>query len=78
MDQETYVKKFMLWTGVALAVLMFILHLIFFKMTEVNMLEEVSKRVFMSIGILAAYEAFAAFVFGPFFYRFFYERKHKK
>lgn len=78
MDQVTYVKKFMLWTGIAAAVIMLIYHLCTFKVIEANVFEEVTKRLVMSIGILVGYELFAAWIFGPFCYHFGYERRKKK
>lgn len=77
MDQKTYVKKFMLWTGIALAAIMLIVNLCTFKVVEANAFEEVAKRVVMCLGILGGYELFAAWIIGPMFYHFGYERKKK-
>ena len=77
MDQKTYVKKFMLWTGIAAAVIMLIFHIVTFKVVEATVFEEIAKRVFMCLGLLGGYELFAAFIFGPMFYHFGYERKKK-
>lgn len=77
MDQKTYVKKFMLWTGIAAAVIMLIVSLCTFKVIEANAFEEIAKRVVMCLGILGGYELFAMWIFGPMFYHFGYERKKK-
>lgn len=77
MDEKTYVKKFMLWTGIAAAVIMLIVNLCTFKVVEANAFEEITKRVFICLGLLGGYELFAAWIIGPFFYHFGYERKKK-
>jgi DMSO/TMAO reductase YedYZ heme-binding membrane subunit len=77
MNKETYVKKFMIITAVIIAVVMAILHVIFFKQVEETVFLEIAKRVFMSIGILGVWELFAAFCFGPLAYHFGPERRKK-
>ena len=77
MDQKTYVKKFMLWTGIAAAVIMLIVNLCTFKVVEATAFEEVAKRVVMCLALLGGYELFAGVIFGPLFYHFGYERKKK-
>lgn len=78
MDQKTYVKKIMLWTGIAAAVIMLIVNLCTFKVVEANAFEEIAKRVVMCLGILGGYELFAAFIFGPLCYHHIYEKRHRK
>ena len=78
MNKSTYVKKWMLWSAIILAVIMFILHAIFFKVVEANVLEEVSKRVLMSIGIIVVFELFAGVIFAPLCYHHIYEKRHRK
>ena len=77
MDKKTYIAKFMLWTGIVAAVIMFIYHIVTFKVVEANTFEEIAKRVLMCLGILGGYELFAMWIFGPMFYHFGYERKKK-
>lgn len=78
MEQKAYVKKWMLWSAIILAVVMFILHAVFFKVVEANVFEEVAKRLLMSGVILVVFELFAAVVFAPFCYHAFYEKRKKK
>lgn len=78
MDQKTYIKRFMIRVAIAYVVLATVYHIIFFKLVEANMLEEISKRVFMSLLILIGVEMFSAWVFGPLHYHFGYERRKKK
>lgn len=75
MDQKTYLKKFMLWTGVLLAVLMILINLFTFKVVEATPIEEIAKRFVVCLAILAGYELFAAFLFGPLSYHLWYERR---
>ena len=77
MDQKTYIKRFMIRAAIAYVILAAVYHIVFFKMVEANMLEEVSKRVFMSLLILIGFEAFCAWIFGPLHYHFGYERRKK-
>ncbi len=74
MDQKTYVKKFMLWTGIAAAVVMLIVNLCTFKVVEANAFEEIAKRVVMCLALLGGYELFAAWIFGPLFYHIKYDK----
>ena len=74
MDKKTYVKKFMLWTGIAAAVVMLIVNLCTFKVIEANAFEEITKRVVMCLALLGGYELFAGVIFGPLFYHIKYDK----
>lgn len=78
MDKKTYILRFMLRVAIAFIIGATLYHVLFFKMVEANMIEEVSKRVFVSLAILLGIELFSAFIFGPLHYHFGYERRKKK
>ncbi len=67
MDQRTFCKKFMLWTAIIVAVVMLILGLIFGKVIEANIWEEIGKWVVMTLVIIGILEVFA-YTLSQFFY----------
>lgn len=59
MDIRTYCKKFMIWTAVAVAIILLVLGLCFGKVIEANIYEEVGKWIFMGLLIICSCEALA-------------------
>lgn len=67
MDVRTFCKRFMLWTAVAVAVVMLILGLCFGKVIEENLFQEIAKWVMMTGVIIVIVEVFA-YTLSQFFY----------
>lgn len=67
MDIRTFCKRFMLWTAVAVAVVMLILGLCFGKVIEANIWEEIGKWVVMTLFIIIGMEVFA-YTLSQYFY----------
>lgn len=67
MDIKTFCKRFMLWTAIAVAVVMLILGLIFGKVIEANIWEEIGKWIVMTLFIIVIFEVFA-YTLSQFFY----------
>ena len=81
MDIKTFCKKFMMWTAIAVAVIMLILGLCFGKVIEETLFGEIAKWFVMTIVIIGIFEVFA-YTLSQFFYHMFYdedtgERKKK-
>jgi len=72
MDIKTFCKRFMLWTAVAVAVVMLIIGLCFGKVIEANIWEEIGKWVVMTLVIIGILEVFA-YTLSQFFYHMFYD-----
>ena len=62
----------MLWTAVAVAVVMLIIGLCFGKVIEANIWEEIGKWVVMTLVIIGILEVFA-YTLSQFFYHMFYD-----
>lgn len=67
MDIKTFCKRFMLWTAIIVAVVMLILGLIFGKVIEANIWEEIGKWIVMTLFIIGIFEVFA-YTLSQFFY----------
>lgn len=67
MDIKTFCKRFMLWTAIIVAVVMLILGLIFGKVIEANIWEEIGKWIVMTLFIIVILEVFA-YTLSQFFY----------
>ncbi len=67
MDIKIFCKRFMLWTAVAVAVVMLILGLIFGKVIEANIWEEIGKWIVMTLFLVVIFEVFA-YTLSQFFY----------
>ena len=67
MDIKTFCKRFMLWTAVAVAVVMLICGLCFGKVIEENLFAEIAKWVVMTLFVIGIFEVFA-YVLSQFFY----------
>lgn len=67
MDERTFIKRFALWTAVAVAAVILILGLLFGKVIEGSLFAEIAKWVVMTIGIIGIFMVFA-YTLGQFFY----------
>ena len=67
MDEKTFMKRFFLWTAVAVAAVMLILGLCFGKVVEANIWEEIGKWVVMTLGLICIFWVFA-YTIGQFVY----------
>lgn len=67
MDIKTFCKRFMLWTAIITAVVMLFLGLLFGKVVEANIWEEIGKWVAMTLVIIGILEVFA-YTLSQFFY----------
>lgn len=67
MDIRTFCKKFMIWTAVAVAIVMLVIGLCFGKIVEANIWEEIGKWIVMTLVIIAIFEVFA-YTLSQFFY----------
>ena len=59
MDEKTFMKRFFLWTAVAVAAVMLILGLCFGRVVEESLFAEIAKWVLMSAGIIGIFWVFA-------------------
>lgn len=64
----------MLWTAVAVAVVMLIIGLCFGKVVEANLAEEVGKWIVMAIVLIGILEVFA-YILAPFVWHMLYDGK---
>ena len=67
MDIKTFCKRFMIWTAVAVAAIMLICGLLFGKIVETNIWEEIGKWIVMTLFIIGIFEVFA-YTLSQFFY----------
>ena len=67
MNLKTFCKRFMLWTAVGVAVVMLICGLLFGKVIEENLFQEIAKWVVMTLFIIVIFEVFA-YTLSQFFY----------
>lgn len=74
MDKKKFCKHFMLWTAIIAVVVFLIFHLVFFKVVEATVFEEVAKRVVVSAGVIGILEVFS-YVLAPFVWHMLYDGK---
>ena len=74
MDKLVFCKRFMLWTAIIVAVIIAILGLLFGRVVEDTLAEEIGKWIVMGIFIIGIFEVFA-YVLAPFFYHMIYDKK---
>lgn len=67
MDIKTFCKRFMLWTAIITAVVMLICGLIWGRVIEENLFQEVAKWVVMTLVLIGIMEVFA-YTLSQFFY----------
>ena len=74
MDIRTFCKRFALWTAIIVVVVIATLGLLFGKVVEETLAEEIGKWVVMGIFIVGGIEVFA-YILAPFFYHMIYDKK---
>ena len=74
MDKKTFAKRIMLWTAIVVAVVMLILGLLFGKVIEANIWEEIGKWIVVSLGLICIFEVFA-YILAPFIWHCIYDKK---
>ena len=67
MDIKTFCKRFMLWTAIITAVVVLVCGLIWGKVIEENLFQEIAKWVVMTLVIIGIMEVFA-YTLSQFFY----------
>lgn len=77
MDIKTFCKRFMLWTAIITAVVMLIIGLIWGRVIEDNLFQEIAKWVVMTAFIIGILEVFA-YTLSQFFYHMIYDKKNKE
>lgn len=77
MDIKTFCKRFMLWTAIGTAAVMLVLGLIFGKVIEANIWEEIGKWIVMTLVLIGIMEVFA-YTLSQFFYHLIYDKKKDK
>ena len=74
MDKLVFCKRFMLWTAIIVAVIIAVLGLLFGRVVEDTLAEEIGKWIVMGIFIIGIFEVFS-YVLAPFFYHMIYDKK---
>lgn len=74
MDIRTYCKRFMIWTAIIVAVVIATIGVLFGRVVEATLAEEIGKWVVMGIFIVGIVEVFA-YILAPFFYHMIYDKK---
>jgi undecaprenyl pyrophosphate phosphatase UppP len=74
MDIRTFCKRFMIWTAIVVAAIIVTLGLLFGKVVEATLAEEIGKWVVMGIFIVGIFEVFA-YILAPFFYHMIYDKR---
>ena len=74
MDKRVFCKRFVIWTAIIVAVVIDTLGLLFGKIVEDTLAEEIGKWIVMGIFIIGIFEVFA-YVLAPFFYHMIYDKK---
>lgn len=74
MNIRTFCIRFMIWTAIIVAVVLTILGLLFGKVVEDTLAEEIGKWVVMGIVLIGIFEVFAV-VLAPFFYHMIYDKR---
>ena len=74
MDKRLFCKRFMIWTAIVVAVVVATLGLLFGKVVEATLAEEIGKWILMGIFIIGIFEVFA-YILAPFFFHVIYDKK---
>ena len=74
MDKRVFCKRFAIWTAIIVAAVIATLGLLFGKVVEPTLAQEIAKWVVMDIFIIGIFEVFA-YVLAPFFYHVIYDKK---
>ena len=74
MDKRVFCKRFAIWTAVIVAAVIATLGILFGKVVEATLAEEIGKWVLMGIFIIGIFEVFA-YVLAPLVYHMIYDKK---
>lgn len=74
MDKRVFCKRFAIWTAIIVAAVIATLGLLFGKVVEATLAEEICKWILMGIFIIGIFEVFA-YVLAPFFYHMIYDKR---
>lgn len=67
MDEKKFMKRFFLWTAIAVAAVMLVLGLCFGRVIEESLFAEIAKWVLMTAGVIGIFWVFA-YTLGQFVY----------
>ena len=74
MDKRVFCKRFAIWTAIIVAAVIATLGLLFGKVVEATLAEEIGKWVLMGIFIIGIFEVFA-YILAPLVYHMIYDKK---
>ena len=74
MDKRVFCKRFAIWTAVIVAAVIATLGILFGKVVEATLAEEIGKWVLMGIFIIGIFEVFA-YVLAPLVYHMIYDKR---
>ena len=74
MDKRVFCRRFAIWTANIVAAVIATLDILFGKVVEATLAEEIGKWVLMGIFIIGIFEVFA-YVLAPLVYHMIYDKK---
>ena len=74
MDKRGFCKRFAIWTAIIVVAVIATIGILFGKVVEPTLAEEIGKWVVMGIFIVGIFEVFA-YILAPFFYHMIYDKK---
>ena len=74
MDKRVFCKRFAIWTAIIVAAVIATLGILFGKVVEATLAEEIGKWVLMGIFIIGIFEVFA-YILAPLIYHMIYDKK---
>jgi phosphate/sulfate permease len=74
MDKRVFCKRFAIWTAVIVAAVIATLGILFGKVVEATLAEEIGKWVLMGVFIIGIFEVFA-YILAPLVYHMIYDKK---
>ena len=74
MDKRVFCKRFAIWTAIIVAAVIATLGLLFGKVVEATLAEEIGKWVLMGLFIIGIFEVFA-YILAPLVYHMIYDKK---
>ena len=74
MDKRVFCKRFAIWTAVIVAAVIATIGILFGKVVEATLAEEIGKWVVAGICIIGIFEVFA-YILAPLFYHIIYDKK---
>ena len=74
MDKRVFCKRFAIWTAIIVAAVIATLGILFGKVVEATLAEEIGKWVLMGIFIIGIFEVFT-YILAPLVYHMIYDKK---